>query len=80
MSSLRICRYSMGKLILSDHVLNHVVFLAAFPGLMMRKVSLETSPKNNTIQHMINSDNMNSAESTISNIFKGKLMIEFFKW
>ena len=37
---------------------------------MMGEASLETSPKNNMIQDMINSDNMNSTESTIPNIFK----------
>ena len=36
----------------------------------MGEASLETSPKNNMIQDMINSDNMNSTESTIPNIFK----------
>ena len=38
--------------------------------LMMGKASLETSPKNNMIQDMINSNNVNSTESTIPNIFK----------
>ena len=37
---------------------------------MMGEASLEMSPKNNMIQDMINSDNMNSTESTIPNIFK----------
>ena len=37
--------------------------------LMIGEASLETSPKNNMIQDMINSDNMNSTESTIPNIF-----------
>ena len=37
---------------------------------MMGEASLGTSPKNNMIQDMINSDNMNSTESTIPNIFK----------
>ena len=36
--------------------------------LMMEEASLEMSPKN-MIQDMINSDNMNSTESTMSNIF-----------
>ena len=35
---------------------------------MMGEASLETSPKNNMIQGMINSDNMNSTESIIPNI------------
>ena len=39
--------------------------------LMMGEASLETSPKRNSmIQDMINSNNMNSTESTIPNIFK----------
>ena len=38
--------------------------------LMMGEASLETSPKNIMIQDMINSDNMNSTELTIPNIFK----------
>ena len=38
---------------------------------MMGEASLEMSPKkNNMIEDMINSDNMNSTESTIPNIFK----------
>ena len=36
---------------------------------MMGEASFETSPKNNMIQDMINSNNMNSTESTIPNIF-----------
>ena len=36
----------------------------------MGEASLETSPNNNMIQDMINSDNMNSTESTIPNILK----------
>ena len=36
----------------------------------MGQASLETSPKNNMIQDMINSDNMHSTESTILSIFK----------
>ena len=44
--------------------------LLAHTCLMMGEVSLETSPKNNIIQDMINSDHMNSTESTIPNIFK----------
>ena len=38
--------------------------------LVMGEAFLETSPKNNMTQDMINSDNMNSTESTIPNIFK----------
>ena len=38
--------------------------------LMMGEASLETSPKDNMMQDVINSDNMNSTESTIPNIFK----------
>ena len=36
----------------------------------MGEASLETSPKSNMIQDIINSDNMNFTESTIPNIFK----------
>ena len=39
---------------------------------MTEEAFLETSPKNNMIQDMINSDNMNSTESTILNIFLTK--------
>ena len=42
---------------------------------MMGEASLETSPKNNMIQDMINSDNMNSTESTIPNIFKDSCLL-----
>ena len=38
--------------------------------LMMGEASLETSPKDNMIQDIINSDNMTSTESTIPKIFK----------
>ena len=41
--------------------------------LMMGETPLETSPKN-MIQDMINSDNINSTESTILNIFNILLM------
>ena len=37
--------------------------------MMMGEASLETSPKNNMIQDMINLDNINSTEPTILNIF-----------
>ena len=38
---------------------------------MMGEVSLEMSPKNIMIKHMINSENsMNTTESTNTNIFK----------
>ena len=37
---------------------------------MMGETSLETLPKNNMIQDMINSDNMNSTDSIIPSIFK----------
>ena len=37
---------------------------------MTGEASLETSPKANMIQDMINADNMNLTESTIPNIFK----------
>ena len=41
--------------------------------LMMGEASLETSPKNNMIQDMINSDDINYTESTMPNIFKTKM-------
>ena len=47
---------------------------------MMEEVSLETSPKNNMIQDMINSDNMNSTESAIPNIFKKKILLKLKKF
>ena len=44
---------------------------------MMGEASLETSPKNNMIQDIINSDDMNSTELTIPNIFKITNAVEF---
>ena len=50
---------------------------------MMGEASLETLPKNNMIQDMINSDNVNSTESPILNIFKVvslKILMAMYKY